>query len=87
MSSPVFIEIDGRPANAEALWSTVSAYGHFTAMQVRGRRTRGAWSSISADWRPRTRSCSLPPPAPYAGGSFISSVGKVSLPIQGHQKR
>ena len=35
------IEIDGRPAGAEALWSTSSAYGHFTAMQVRGGRTRG----------------------------------------------
>lgn len=35
------IEIDGKPANAEALWSTASAYGHFTAMQVRGGRTRG----------------------------------------------
>jgi branched-subunit amino acid aminotransferase/4-amino-4-deoxychorismate lyase len=35
------IEIDGRRVGAEALWSTVSAYGHFTAMQVRGRRTRG----------------------------------------------
>jgi branched-subunit amino acid aminotransferase/4-amino-4-deoxychorismate lyase len=37
----VRIEIDGEPANAEALWSTASAYGHFTAMQVRGCRTRG----------------------------------------------
>ena len=27
--------------NAEVLWSTASAYGHFTAMQVRGGRTRG----------------------------------------------
>jgi branched-subunit amino acid aminotransferase/4-amino-4-deoxychorismate lyase len=41
MSSPVQIEIDGRRASAEALWSTTSAYGHFTAMQVRERRTRG----------------------------------------------
>jgi len=39
--SPLRIEIDGRRANAEQLWSTVSAYGHFTAMQVRGGRTRG----------------------------------------------
>jgi branched-subunit amino acid aminotransferase/4-amino-4-deoxychorismate lyase len=35
------IEIDGQEVSAEALWSTASAYGHFTAMQVRGRRTRG----------------------------------------------
>jgi branched-subunit amino acid aminotransferase/4-amino-4-deoxychorismate lyase len=35
------IEIDGHRANAEALWSTTSAYGHFTAMQVRGGKTRG----------------------------------------------
>ena len=35
------IEIDGRRADAKTLWSTASAYGHFTAMQVRGRRTRG----------------------------------------------
>jgi branched-subunit amino acid aminotransferase/4-amino-4-deoxychorismate lyase len=38
---PLLIEIDGRRVDAEALWSTASAYGHFTAMQVRGRRTRG----------------------------------------------
>jgi branched-subunit amino acid aminotransferase/4-amino-4-deoxychorismate lyase len=41
VSSRVRIEIDGRRAGAEAVWSTASAYGHFTAMQVRGRRTRG----------------------------------------------
>jgi branched-subunit amino acid aminotransferase/4-amino-4-deoxychorismate lyase len=35
------IEIDGHGIGAEALWETASAYGHFTAMQVRGRRTRG----------------------------------------------
>jgi branched-subunit amino acid aminotransferase/4-amino-4-deoxychorismate lyase len=35
------IEIDGQPVSAEALWSTVTGYGHFTAMQVRGRQTRG----------------------------------------------
>jgi branched-subunit amino acid aminotransferase/4-amino-4-deoxychorismate lyase len=35
------IEIDGRRVNAEALWETASGYGHFTAMQVRGGRTRG----------------------------------------------
>jgi len=37
----VLVEIDGREVSAEALWSTASAYGHFTAMQVRARRTRG----------------------------------------------
>jgi Amino-transferase class IV len=41
VSSELHIEIDGRGASAEALWSTASAYGHFTAMQIRGRRTRG----------------------------------------------
>ncbi len=41
VSGQVHIEIDGYQAGAEALWSTASAYGHFTAMQVRGRRTRG----------------------------------------------
>jgi branched-subunit amino acid aminotransferase/4-amino-4-deoxychorismate lyase len=35
------IEIDGRVPSAEALWSTASAFGHFTAMQVRRGRTRG----------------------------------------------
>jgi branched-subunit amino acid aminotransferase/4-amino-4-deoxychorismate lyase len=35
------IEIDGCEVGAEQLWSTASAYGHFTAMQVRGSRTRG----------------------------------------------
>jgi branched-subunit amino acid aminotransferase/4-amino-4-deoxychorismate lyase len=41
VSSSLHIEIDGQPVGAEALWATASAYGHFTAMQVRGRRTRG----------------------------------------------
>ncbi|MDF3291380.1 aminotransferase class IV family protein [Streptomyces silvisoli] len=36
------IEIDGRPATAEQLAFLAGfPYGHFTAMQVRGRRTRG----------------------------------------------
>jgi branched-subunit amino acid aminotransferase/4-amino-4-deoxychorismate lyase len=36
------IEIDGRPAGADALHVlTLGGYGHFTAMQVRGGRTRG----------------------------------------------
>jgi branched-subunit amino acid aminotransferase/4-amino-4-deoxychorismate lyase len=37
----VHVEIEGREVSAAALWSTASAYGHFTAMQVRGRRARG----------------------------------------------
>jgi branched-subunit amino acid aminotransferase/4-amino-4-deoxychorismate lyase len=37
----VRIEIEGQPPSAEALWATASAFGHFTAMQVRGGRTRG----------------------------------------------
>jgi branched-subunit amino acid aminotransferase/4-amino-4-deoxychorismate lyase len=41
VSSLSRIEIDGHRTGAEALWSTASAFGHFTAMQVRGRRTRG----------------------------------------------
>ena len=35
------IEINGRTPSADELWSTASAFGHFTAMQVRGGRTRG----------------------------------------------
>lgn len=35
------IEIEGRRPGAEVAWSTVCNYGHFTAMQVRGGRTRG----------------------------------------------
>jgi branched-subunit amino acid aminotransferase/4-amino-4-deoxychorismate lyase len=35
------IEINGDRLDAEALWSTASGFGHFTAMQVRARRTRG----------------------------------------------
>src|SRR5438067_6942601 len=35
------IEIDGHVPRAEALWSTASAFGHFTAVQVRRGRTRG----------------------------------------------
>jgi branched-subunit amino acid aminotransferase/4-amino-4-deoxychorismate lyase len=35
------LEIDGRRVSAEVAWSTASAFGHFTAMQVRGGRTRG----------------------------------------------
>ncbi len=34
------LEIDGRPVSAEVAWWTAS-FGHFTAMQVRGGRTRG----------------------------------------------
>jgi branched-subunit amino acid aminotransferase/4-amino-4-deoxychorismate lyase len=37
----VRVEIDGQVVSAESLWSTASSFGHFTAMQVRGRRTRG----------------------------------------------
>jgi branched-subunit amino acid aminotransferase/4-amino-4-deoxychorismate lyase len=36
------IEIDGRDATVETLWSAVGGdYGHFTAMQVRDRKVRG----------------------------------------------
>jgi branched-subunit amino acid aminotransferase/4-amino-4-deoxychorismate lyase len=35
------VEIDGIEPDADRLWATVSGYGHFTAMQVRGGRTRG----------------------------------------------
>ena len=35
------IEINGDRVDAEALWSAASGFGHFTAMQVRSRRTRG----------------------------------------------
>jgi branched-subunit amino acid aminotransferase/4-amino-4-deoxychorismate lyase len=41
VSSLLRIEIDGRRPSPEQVWSTVSAFGHFTAMQVRGGRTRG----------------------------------------------
>lgn len=40
-SAELLIEIDGRPATAEAVWPAVGGYGHFTAMQVRGGRVRG----------------------------------------------
>jgi branched-subunit amino acid aminotransferase/4-amino-4-deoxychorismate lyase len=35
------LEIDGQRVSAEVAWATASAFGHFTAMQVRGGRTRG----------------------------------------------
>jgi branched-subunit amino acid aminotransferase/4-amino-4-deoxychorismate lyase len=35
------IEIDGATPSAERLLATVSGYGHFTAMQVRGGKARG----------------------------------------------
>jgi branched-subunit amino acid aminotransferase/4-amino-4-deoxychorismate lyase len=41
MVGPMRIEIDGRRPDVETLWSTSAGFGHFTAMQVRGRRTRG----------------------------------------------
>jgi branched-subunit amino acid aminotransferase/4-amino-4-deoxychorismate lyase len=41
MEKTLRIQIDGRDVNAETLWSIASSYGHFTAMQVRGSRTRG----------------------------------------------
>jgi branched-subunit amino acid aminotransferase/4-amino-4-deoxychorismate lyase len=37
----MLVEIEGERVDAERLWSTASGFGHFTAMQVRGRRTRG----------------------------------------------
>ncbi|WP_406344655.1 aminotransferase class IV family protein [Streptomyces sp. NBC_00648] len=42
MTSP-YVEINGRPADAENLRipALTGAYGHFTAMQVRGGRVRG----------------------------------------------
>ncbi len=37
------IEIEGHAATVESLWSAVGrGYGHFTAMQVRDRKVRGA---------------------------------------------
>jgi branched-subunit amino acid aminotransferase/4-amino-4-deoxychorismate lyase len=39
--SQVRIEIEGRVPTVEELWTTTSAFGHFTAMQVRGGKTRG----------------------------------------------
>jgi branched-subunit amino acid aminotransferase/4-amino-4-deoxychorismate lyase len=41
METGVRVEIDGSNVSAETLWSIASAYGHFTAMQVRDGRTRG----------------------------------------------
>ena len=35
------VEIEGEEPTPERLLSVTSAYGHFTAMQVRGRKTRG----------------------------------------------
>lgn len=35
------VEVNGHRVDGETLWETASGYGHFTAMQVRGRRTRG----------------------------------------------
>jgi branched-subunit amino acid aminotransferase/4-amino-4-deoxychorismate lyase len=37
----VRVELDGRAVDAATLWAAASGFGHFTAMQVRGRRTRG----------------------------------------------
>jgi branched-subunit amino acid aminotransferase/4-amino-4-deoxychorismate lyase len=41
VSAPERLEIDGRQVGAEAAMSIASGFGHFTAMQVRGGRTRG----------------------------------------------
>lgn len=41
MERTLLVEIEGKTVSAETLWSITSAYGHFTAMQVRARRTRG----------------------------------------------
>jgi|tagenome__1003787_1003787.scaffolds.fasta_scaffold20909785_3 branched-subunit amino acid aminotransferase/4-amino-4-deoxychorismate lyase len=41
VSNPLRIEVDGRRAGAEVVWSAASGHGHFTAMQVRGGKTRG----------------------------------------------
>jgi branched-subunit amino acid aminotransferase/4-amino-4-deoxychorismate lyase len=37
----VRIEVNGDVADADAAWSAASSFGHFTAMQVRRRATRG----------------------------------------------
>jgi branched-subunit amino acid aminotransferase/4-amino-4-deoxychorismate lyase len=41
MTHMTHIEIDGVPPASDQLWATVSAYGHFTAMQVRNGKARG----------------------------------------------
>jgi branched-subunit amino acid aminotransferase/4-amino-4-deoxychorismate lyase len=41
VSGLFLIEIDGRDAGAEQAWTLAFSYGHFTAMQVRGGKTRG----------------------------------------------
>jgi branched-subunit amino acid aminotransferase/4-amino-4-deoxychorismate lyase len=41
VSTPERLEVDGREVSAEAAVSLASGFGHFTAMQVRGGRTRG----------------------------------------------
>ena len=41
MTTAERLEIDGRQVSAEVAVSIASGFGHFTAMQVRGRRTRG----------------------------------------------
>jgi branched-subunit amino acid aminotransferase/4-amino-4-deoxychorismate lyase len=41
VSSPQRLEIDGQRVSAEVASATMSAFGHFTAMQVRSGRTRG----------------------------------------------
>jgi branched-subunit amino acid aminotransferase/4-amino-4-deoxychorismate lyase len=41
VDKPVVIEIDGRPVSDPRLDPRFAPDGHFTAMQVRGRRTRG----------------------------------------------
>jgi hypothetical protein len=40
-SRTVRVEIHGKRVSAEALWATASELGHFTAMQIRGGKTRG----------------------------------------------
>jgi branched-subunit amino acid aminotransferase/4-amino-4-deoxychorismate lyase len=41
VSSLSRIEVNGQRVGAEVAFSLASTFGHFTAMQVRGRRTRG----------------------------------------------
>jgi len=41
MGSLLRLEIDGRHPDPEGLWTVAHGFGHFTAMQVRGGKTRG----------------------------------------------
>ncbi|WP_207939157.1 hypothetical protein [Actinomadura darangshiensis] len=66
----MLIEVDGRPATAEALaHPAIVNYGHFTAMQVRSGRVRGLAAHLRRLDEPPASCSGRPWTVPVSGRS------------------